>query len=289
MGIEEFDPLVPVALNEYAARKNMSPFWFAHKLSKSPDYHRDFVFSGFASELLQDAKDYSVHAGRSVSSIKSFSFPELPNVLLGTLQEIYPEDIKLAVKLSDSNSTSADARETVANRVKEQLLKKNLTELADPRSVQNRYPAEMFMQRSHTYIPGGEAYTDVQSHQFYYFGHLLFTIHHCLFVDCSGRRERRGGGDAGGGRRGQSRPRPTRHRCRCHGNQFCCEIHSWCTCRWELAVIVAIVATSLSKCTLPRSCQETRPSSRIRDGGIKSSAINFIVKICIFVHNIRKK
>ena len=76
-------------------------------------------------------------------------------------QEIYPEDVKLAVKLNDACSTSADARESVAGRVRDQLQKKSLTELADPRSVHNRYPADMFMQRSHTYIPGGEAYTEV--------------------------------------------------------------------------------------------------------------------------------
>lgn len=77
-------------------------------------------------------------------------------------QDIATEDIKLAVKLSDTNAVSADARETVANRVREQLQKKSLTDLADQRSVLIRYPAEMFMQRSHTYIPGGEAYTEVQ-------------------------------------------------------------------------------------------------------------------------------
>lgn len=79
-------------------------------------------------------------------------------------QEIYPEDIKLAVKMNDACAVGVDARGSVANKVRDQLQKKSLTELADPRSVQNRYPAEMFMQRSHTYVPGGEVYLEVSTY-----------------------------------------------------------------------------------------------------------------------------
>lgn len=76
------------------------------------------------------------------------------------VQEIQPEDVKLAVKLSDTNMTNSNDRESVAGKVRDYLQKKSITELADRASVLHRYPADMFMQRSHTYIPGGEAYTE---------------------------------------------------------------------------------------------------------------------------------
>ena len=56
--------------------------------------------------------------------------------------------------------TNADSRESIAARVRDHLQKKSITELADRASVLHRYPADMFMQRSHTYIPGCEAYTE---------------------------------------------------------------------------------------------------------------------------------
>ena len=81
MGIEEFDPLVPVALNEYAARKNYLFVW----TSASAVIVIDAVpLSGFASEILQDAKDYSVHAGRLVktfSSVTAISIGEIYGLL----------------------------------------------------------------------------------------------------------------------------------------------------------------------------------------------------------------
>ena len=56
--------------------------------------------------------------------------------------------------------TNSNDRESVAGKVRDHLQKKSITELADRASVLHRYPADMFMQRSHTYIPGGEAYTE---------------------------------------------------------------------------------------------------------------------------------
>lgn len=81
--------------------------------------------------------------------------------------------------MNDACAVGVDARESVANRVRDQLLKKSLTELADPRSVQNRYPPEMFMQRSHTYVPGGEVYTEV----ILWPKHIIFVTL-CYSIDC---------------------------------------------------------------------------------------------------------
>jgi hypothetical protein len=75
-------------------------------------------------------------------------------------QDILPEDVKIAVKLNDAYAVSLDSRESVAVRVRELLLKKSLTDLADPRSVLIRYPTEQYIQRSHTYVPGNEAYEE---------------------------------------------------------------------------------------------------------------------------------
>jgi hypothetical protein len=78
-----------------------------------------------------------------------------------TVQEICPEDVKLAVKLNDAYASGLDSRESVVSRARDVLQKRNWTEFADPRSVQIRYPPGQFSQRSHTYVPGGEAYTEV--------------------------------------------------------------------------------------------------------------------------------
>mmetsp|Transcript_8924 Transcript_8924/g.14835 ORF Transcript_8924/g.14835 Transcript_8924/m.14835 type:complete len:192 (+) Transcript_8924:147-722(+) len=91
-----------------------------------------------ASELLKDARDYAAHAGRS---------------------DIEADDIKLAVKLSDSHCAGIDANENVQMHIQRQLQMKGLTQLADPESVLHRYPQDMLMQRTFTFIPGAEAYT----------------------------------------------------------------------------------------------------------------------------------
>lgn len=75
MGIAEFDPLVPVALNEYAASElpTLQPRAFLFCLYLR--YFGHAILSGFASEILKDAKDYSNHAGRSVTTALSNSDP----------------------------------------------------------------------------------------------------------------------------------------------------------------------------------------------------------------------
>lgn len=57
MGVDNFDPLAPVALNDYARRK-CSPLSYCMF---------EGLMLGFASELLCDAKDYSVHRQALVS------------------------------------------------------------------------------------------------------------------------------------------------------------------------------------------------------------------------------
>jgi len=63
------------------------------------------------------------------------------------------------VKLSDSHCAGIDANENVQMHIQRQLQMKGLTQLADPESVLHRYPQDMLMQRTFTFIPGAEAYT----------------------------------------------------------------------------------------------------------------------------------
>jgi hypothetical protein len=170
MGIENFNPLVPTALNEYATRKFRILMSFA-RISLSGSFAPPSS-TGFATEILIDARDYSKHAGRAVSrsiyrlvpfvSLSSHASIECRLDASSLVpQEIEPEDVKLAVKLSDAHAVGFDAPESVQHAVREQM-HEDLTELADPHSVLHRYPQDMFMQRAYTYITGSEAYPQVR-------------------------------------------------------------------------------------------------------------------------------
>jgi hypothetical protein len=74
------------------------------------------------------------------------------------LQDIEPEDVKLAVKLSDAHAVGFDAPESVQHAVQAEMQREDLTMLADPSSVLHRYPQDMFMQRAYTFVTGSEAY-----------------------------------------------------------------------------------------------------------------------------------
>ena len=65
------------------------------------------------------------------------------------------------MRLNDAHCIALDSRESIVKEVQELINRKKLKELADPDSVLNRYPKDMFMQRSFTYIPGSEGYTEV--------------------------------------------------------------------------------------------------------------------------------
>lgn len=94
---------------------------------------------GFASEILCDAKDYAGHAGR---------------------QELSAEDIAVALKLYDGHLTGVDQREQVLSELRATTNKKSITDFADS-SVLHHLPSNALLQRSHTYIPGLEAYGEV--------------------------------------------------------------------------------------------------------------------------------
>lgn len=96
--------------------------------------------SRFATELLNDARSYASHAQR---------------------KDIVADDIKLALKLSDARVTGIDSMESVVNSVKTLVNQKDLTSLVDEDSVLIRYPKDMLLTRSHTYIPGNEAYPEI--------------------------------------------------------------------------------------------------------------------------------
>eukprot|EP01040_Poterioochromonas_malhamensis_P005287 gene5287-5670_t len=116
MGIDQFDPMVPVALNEYARR--------------------------FVAELLCDAKDYSIHAKKT---------------------DLDAEDVKLAIKLSDVKISGVDQSQSVIEEIKAEINKQSLIDFADPNAIMTRYPPDMFMQRSYTYVPGEDAYKEFTS------------------------------------------------------------------------------------------------------------------------------
>jgi hypothetical protein len=45
--------------------------------------------------------------------------------------------------------------------MKNEINKQNLVDFVDPNAVLVRYPVDMFMQRSYTFVPGSEAYGEV--------------------------------------------------------------------------------------------------------------------------------
>lgn len=97
--------------------------------------------AGFAAELLCDAQDYAVHAGR---------------------QDIQAKDVTLAQRLSDGRLAGMDHRDQVLNDVRTAINKRSLTDFADPSAVLLRYPKAALVQRAHSYQPAAEAYGDLE-------------------------------------------------------------------------------------------------------------------------------
>eukprot|EP01039_Chlorochromonas_danica_P008553 gene8553-9426_t len=116
MGIEDFEANVPAALNDFARR--------------------------LAAELLCDAQDYAVHAGRQ--------------------HDIQAKDVTLAQRLSDGRLAGLDHRDQVLNDVRTAINKRSLTDFADPSAVLLRYPKAALVQRAHSYQPAAEAYGDLE-------------------------------------------------------------------------------------------------------------------------------
>lgn len=103
MGIENFDPALPAALNEYARR--------------------------FASEILCDAKDYSVHACRN---------------------EINSSDLATALKLCTTHLTGPEQKEQIIIECRNQINKRSLVDLVNQSAVLHHLPERALIQRYET-------------------------------------------------------------------------------------------------------------------------------------------
>ena len=73
-------------------------------------------------------------------------------------QEIISDDINLAVKLNETLLIGIDSRERIINELQVEINRKELVKLVDEDSVLIRYPPDMLLQRTHTYVPGHDAY-----------------------------------------------------------------------------------------------------------------------------------
>jgi len=94
----------------------------------------------FAGELMRDARDYATHAKRS---------------------EIEADDIRLAIKMSDSHVTGVDPRLQIINKVADDINRKSLESMLPKENVLIRYPLDLqdsLLQRTFTCVPGTQAY-----------------------------------------------------------------------------------------------------------------------------------
>lgn len=62
--------------------------------------------------------------------------------------------------MNSTRIVGADASEAFTSELQGEVNKQDLVSLADKESVLLRYPPDMFMQRVHTFVPGGEAYPE---------------------------------------------------------------------------------------------------------------------------------
>lgn len=94
----------------------------------------------FAGELLRDAMDYANHANRT---------------------DIDIEDIRLAIRMSDSYVTGIDPRLQIINKVADSINQKSLESMLPKENVFIRYPPDLqdsLLQRTFTCVPGTQAY-----------------------------------------------------------------------------------------------------------------------------------
>lgn len=77
------------------------------------------------------------------------------------IQEITVDDVRLALKLSDSRITGIDANVNAVEELKEEINKHSLESLLDKAPISIRSLPLLGTQRPFTMIPGSEAYSNV--------------------------------------------------------------------------------------------------------------------------------
>jgi hypothetical protein len=87
----------------------------------------------------------------------------------------------LAIKLSDVKISGVDQSQSVIEEIKAEINKQSLIDFADPNAIMTRYPPDMFMQRSYTYVPGEDAYKEVRIS--FVFIYSRFNPNFCLVYE----------------------------------------------------------------------------------------------------------
>lgn len=82
----------------------------------------------------------------------------------------------MAIKLSDVKISGVDQSQSVIEEIKAEINKQSLIDFADPNAIMTRYPPDMFMQRSYTYVPGEDAYKEVISSFAFIYSRFTTTV-----------------------------------------------------------------------------------------------------------------